>query len=175
GLLAQLDQKGGGIGLGNPGARLYRLCGTTALHDITAGSNGDFTAGVGFDLVTGLGSVEASVLLGAVAVTTTSSTSTTSTSVPTTTSPTLVPTTTTSTSVTTVPPPTTTSTTLAADRVTVTRAEYDLAKHVLRLEATSTSATTTLRAFVTASGELIGTLANNGGGRYSAELSWPVN
>jgi len=64
---------------------------------------------------------------------------------------------------------------VAADRITVTRAEYDLAKHVLRLEATSTSATTTLRAFVTASGALIGTLTNNGGGRYSAELSWPVN
>jgi subtilase family serine protease len=179
GLLAQLDQKGGGIGLGNPGTRLYGLCGTTALHDIRSGSNGDFTAGVGFDLVTGLGSVEASVLLGATAVTTTSSTSTTSTSVPTTT--TLVPTTTTtsssstSTSVTTVPPPTTTSTTVAADRVTITRAEYDLAKHVLRVEATSSSATTTLRALVTASAEPIGTLANIGGGRYSAQLSWPVN
>ncbi|HYV56638.1 MAG TPA: S53 family serine peptidase [Candidatus Nitrosopolaris sp.] len=179
GLVAQLDQKGGGIGLGNPGARLYGLCGTTALHDITSGSNGDFTAGVGFDLVTGLGSAEASVLLGAAAVTTTSSTSTTTTSVPTTTTTTLVPTTTTtsssstSTSVATVPP--TTTTTVAVDRVTVTRAEYDLAKHVLRLEATSTSTTTTLRAFVTASGELIGTLTNNGAGRYGAQLSWPVN
>src|SRR5262249_48018948 len=34
GYLAHLDQKAGGTGLGNPRARLYRLCWTAAFHDI---------------------------------------------------------------------------------------------------------------------------------------------
>ena len=68
-------------------------------------------------------------------------------------------------------PPTTTT----GDTVTITRAEYDSAKHVLRVEATSTRSTATLQVFVTNSAQLIGTLANNGGGKYSGQFSWSVN
>jgi len=63
GLFAQLNQKSGGSGLGNPGPQLYKLCGSAAFHDITTGSNGDYTAGPGFDMVTGLGSPNAAALL----------------------------------------------------------------------------------------------------------------
>jgi subtilase family serine protease len=63
GFWAQLNQKTGGSGLGNPGPLLYSLCGTSALHDITSGSNGDYSAGPGFDLVTGLGTIEATQLI----------------------------------------------------------------------------------------------------------------
>jgi len=59
GFFAKINQQQGGAGLGNPGALLYSLCGTPAYHDITAGSNGDYAAGAGFDLVTGLGSIDA--------------------------------------------------------------------------------------------------------------------
>lgn len=48
-------------------------------------------------------------------------------------------------------------------------------KHTLRVEATSTSSTATLTVFVTSTGEQIGRLTNDGGGRYRAELSWPTN
>ncbi|MFI5399104.1 MAG: protease pro-enzyme activation domain-containing protein [Candidatus Binatia bacterium] len=65
GLFADLNQRVGGSGLGNPGARLYGLCGSTALHDITSGSNGAYSAGVGYDMVTGLGSPDAANLLAA--------------------------------------------------------------------------------------------------------------
>jgi len=57
GLFGMLNQQDGGSGLGNPGALLYALCGTAAYHDITAGSNGDYGAGDGYDLVTGLGTI----------------------------------------------------------------------------------------------------------------------
>lgn len=63
----------------------------------------------------------------------------------------------------------------AADAVSIVRAEYDAGKGQLRVEATSTSATASLRAFVTNTDALIGTLRNDGGGRYSAQLSWPTN
>jgi kumamolisin len=59
GFVAQLNQKRGGGGLGNPGTLLYGLCGTGAYHDITTGSNGDYSARTGYDLVTGLGTIEA--------------------------------------------------------------------------------------------------------------------
>ncbi len=59
GFFAQLNQKLGGNGLGNPGTRLYGLCGTAAYHDVTSGSNGDYTASPGYDLVTGLGTIHA--------------------------------------------------------------------------------------------------------------------
>lgn len=61
------------------------------------------------------------------------------------------------------------------DTVTITRAEYDGGNRRLRIEATSTRSTATLQAFVTSSGQLIGTLSNDGGGRYRGEFSWPVN
>jgi hypothetical protein len=61
------------------------------------------------------------------------------------------------------------------DTVTITRAEYDSGNRRLRVEATSTRANATLQAFVTSSGQLIGTLSNDGGGRYRGEFTWPVN
>ncbi|HYH86451.1 MAG TPA: hypothetical protein VEX60_13445, partial [Pyrinomonadaceae bacterium] len=66
------------------------------------------------------------------------------------------------------PPPST-------DTVTITRAEYDSSKRTLRVEATSTSSNATLQVFRTSDGQLIGTLANNGGGRYGGELNSAVN
>jgi kumamolisin len=66
GFFAQLNQqKGRTKGIGNPGARLYALCGTPAFHDVISGSNGDYSAARGYDLVTGLGSIEAKNLLAA--------------------------------------------------------------------------------------------------------------
>ena len=63
GLFAQLNQKSGGNGVGNPGPQLYNLCGSAAFHDITTGSNGHYAAGPGYDMVTGLGSPNAAALL----------------------------------------------------------------------------------------------------------------
>jgi subtilase family serine protease len=63
GFFAQLNQRLGGNGLGNPGARLYGACGTAAYHDVTSGSNGDYAAGPGYDLVTGLGTVDFRAML----------------------------------------------------------------------------------------------------------------
>ena len=62
-----------------------------------------------------------------------------------------------------------------ADTVSITRAEYDSGNRRLRVEATSTRSTATLRAFVTSTNQLIGTLSNDGGGRFRGEFSWPVN
>src|SRR5438128_9485067 len=101
GLAAELVQHHGGA-LGNPGALLYGRCGTAALHDITSGSNGDYSAGVGYDMVTGLGSFDARNLLAAVAptsTTTTSTTTTTTTNRPSPTTTTTLPSTTTTTTV----------------------------------------------------------------------------
>ena len=76
---------------------------------------------------------------------------------------------------TTVPPPPPTTTTVPADTVAVQIAEYDTAKRVLHVEATSTSSTVTLTVFVTTSNASIGRLGNDGGGRYRADLAWSVN
>ena len=65
------------------------------------------------------------------------------------------------------PPPT--------DVVAIQRAVYYRSKHQLQVNASSTNATATLQVSVTSSGALIGTLANNGGGRYSGQFSWPSN
>jgi FG-GAP-like repeat len=62
-----------------------------------------------------------------------------------------------------------------ADTVTITRAEYDTGNRRLRVEATSTRPTATLRVFHTSTNQLIGTLSNDGGGRFRGEFSWPVN
>ncbi len=61
------------------------------------------------------------------------------------------------------------------DTVRITRAEYDSGKRVLRVEATSTSANATLQVFVTATGQLLGTLGNSGGGQYRGELNAATN
>ena len=60
-----------------------------------------------------------------------------------------------------------------ADTVSITRAEYAVGNRRLRVEATSTRANATLQAFVTSSNQLIGTLSNNGGGRYRGEFTGP--
>jgi len=61
------------------------------------------------------------------------------------------------------------------DTVSITRAEYEAGNRRLRVEATSTRSTATLQVFVTSTGQLIGTLSNQGGGRYRGEFAWPVN
>lgn len=61
------------------------------------------------------------------------------------------------------------------DTVAITRAEFESSKGVLRVEATSTRSDATLQVFVTATGQLLGTLSNNGGGQYRAELSVSTN
>ena len=59
---ALINQKRGTpLGLLNPG--IYPLIGTSALRDITTGSNGVYNAGVGYDLVTGVGVPDVSALL----------------------------------------------------------------------------------------------------------------
>lgn len=70
----------------------------------------------------------------------------------------------------TINPPSTT-----ADRVSITRAEYDSSKRTLRVEATSTRSNATLQVFRTSGGQLIGTLRNEGGGRYSGQFSVSTN
>src|SRR5262245_22139598 len=68
-----------------------------------------------------------------------------------------------------------TPTLASSDTITITRAEYTVLKHQLRIEATSTNASATLQAYVTSTGQFIGTLVNNGGGGYSLQISWPSN
>jgi hypothetical protein len=63
----------------------------------------------------------------------------------------------------------------SSDSVNISRAEYDSGKGKLRVEATSSSANASLQVFNTASGQLIGTLSNNGGGRYSGQLNVATN
>jgi hypothetical protein len=65
--------------------------------------------------------------------------------------------------------------TTSSDSVSITRAEYDSDRRTLRVEATSTSSSAALKAYVSASGALIGTLSNNGGGAYGGQFSWSVN
>ncbi|MBA3387214.1 MAG: VCBS repeat-containing protein [Chthoniobacterales bacterium] len=67
------------------------------------------------------------------------------------------------------------STSTAADIVSITRAEYERAKASLRVEATSSRSTATMQVFVTSTGQLIGTLTNNGGGKFSGQFAWSVN
>ncbi len=68
----------------------------------------------------------------------------------------------------TVAPPMTT------DTVTITLAQYRASRKRLSVQATSTSATATLKVYVTATGQLIGTLTNNDG-TYSGQFKWPTN
>jgi hypothetical protein len=59
---------------------------------------------------------------------------------------------------------------VATDSVSIARAEYDSGKRVLRIEASSSSSSATLKAYVSSTNQLIGTLS---GGR--GEFSWPTN
>jgi hypothetical protein len=61
------------------------------------------------------------------------------------------------------------------DTVAVTQAEYRASRRELRVNATSTSSSAVLKVYVTSTNALIGTLTNDGGGRYSGRFSWPTN
>ena len=61
------------------------------------------------------------------------------------------------------------------DTIKIQRAEYQQSKAVLRLDALGSEPTATLRVYVTATDTFIGTLKNNGNGRFSASLPWPTN
>jgi hypothetical protein len=71
--------------------------------------------------------------------------------------------------------PTRTSTAVASDTVSIQRAEYSAGSDELRVEATGSNASATLSVYVTSTNTLIGTLRNEGGGRYRGEFSWPTN
>jgi murein DD-endopeptidase MepM/ murein hydrolase activator NlpD len=63
----------------------------------------------------------------------------------------------------------------AVDTVNITRATYNVRKRVLNITATSTNANATLKAYVSSTGALIGTLDNDGGGDFSLQVSWPTD
>lgn len=46
---------------------------------------------------------------------------------------------------------------------------------MLNVRATSTSSSATPKVYLSASGALIGTLRNVGGGSYQGQLAWPSN
>ncbi|HEU0296941.1 MAG TPA: VCBS repeat-containing protein [Anaerolineales bacterium] len=89
----------------------------------------------------------------------------------------------TSTSTTTTPPPTATSVpssptatrTAAPDTISIQLAEYSAGNDELRVEATSSNSGAVLSVYVTSTNTLIGTLQNEGGGRYRGDFSWPTN
>ena len=70
-----------------------------------------------------------------------------------------------------LPTPTPTPT---VDTIKIQRAEYQRSKASLRVDAAGSEPAATLRVYVTSSGALVGTLRNNGNGRFSASLSWPT-
>ncbi len=57
----------------------------------------------------------------------------------------------------------------------MTRADYLVSDQLLTVAATSSNASATLKAYVTASGALIGTLRDNGGGQYQAQFEVSPN
>jgi hypothetical protein len=61
-----------------------------------------------------------------------------------------------------------------ADSVQISRAEDVVSKFQLRVDASSTSAAATITVWNTATGTLIGTLANNGGGKYGGTFTTPT-
>ncbi|HVG18607.1 MAG TPA: hypothetical protein VNI02_06105, partial [Blastocatellia bacterium] len=63
----------------------------------------------------------------------------------------------------------------ATDMVAIQRAEYSAGSRLLRVEATSTNSSATLTVYVASTDQRIGTLQNDGGGRYRGDLSWPSN
>jgi hypothetical protein len=65
--------------------------------------------------------------------------------------------------------------TATPDTVSIQIAEYSSGNQQLRVEATSSNASAVLNVYVTSSNTLIGTLRNEGGGRYRADFAWPTN
>jgi hypothetical protein len=63
----------------------------------------------------------------------------------------------------------------AADTISISRAEYDRSKTTLRVEASSSRSNATLQVFITSTNQLLGSLTNNGGGRFSGQFSVPTN
>ena len=66
GFAALINQSRAASGAGPLGAlnpRLYPLLGTSSFHDVTSGSNGSYSAGAGYDRVTGLGSPNVAALI----------------------------------------------------------------------------------------------------------------
>ena len=61
------------------------------------------------------------------------------------------------------------------DTVSIQTAEYKTSKRRLTVDATSTSSTATLRVYVTSTGELIGKLTNQGGGKYQGQFTRSTN
>ena len=66
------------------------------------------------------------------------------------------------------PPPST-------DTVAIQVAEYSSGNRQLRVEATSSNSSATLQVYVSSTNALIGTLRNEGGGRYRGDFSWSSN
>jgi hypothetical protein len=73
------------------------------------------------------------------------------------------------------PAPTPTPTPAPVDRVTIQVADYTASKRELRVEVSDSSSTATLRAYVTKTGALLGTLSNSGGGRYRGQFTSTSN
>ena len=73
------------------------------------------------------------------------------------------------------PTPVLATATVATDTVSIQLAEYSAGSAQLRVEATGSNASATLSVYVTATNTLIGTLRNDGGGRYRGDFSWPTN
>jgi kumamolisin len=148
GFFAQLNQKAAGPGLGNPGALLYGLCGTGAYHDIVSGSNGDYTAASGYDLVTGLGTIAGTtfvalaVTAGSPTTTTTSTTSSTTTTTSSTMSTTTTSTSTTSSSSSTTSSTSTTSSSTSSSSTSSTATTSTSATASTTSSTTSSSTTT---------------------------------
>jgi Big-like domain-containing protein len=63
----------------------------------------------------------------------------------------------------------------ATDTVSITRLEYTVSSRQLRVEAQSSSSSAVLTAFVTSSGTQIGSLSNNGSGRYRGTFTLATN
>lgn len=61
------------------------------------------------------------------------------------------------------------------DTVAIQRADYEVSKKQLKVEATSTSLTATLTVSVTATQQVIGILTNKGAGQYAGTFTLPTN
>ncbi len=61
------------------------------------------------------------------------------------------------------------------DTVSIQTADYKASRRRLTVEATSTSSTATLKVYVTSTGELIGKLTNQGGGKYQGQFTRSTN
>ncbi|MBV8857520.1 MAG: hypothetical protein JOZ02_11365 [Acidobacteria bacterium] len=64
---------------------------------------------------------------------------------------------------------------VAVDTVAIQVAEYASGNRELRVQATSSNSSATLKCYVTSTNVLIGTLQNDGGGRYSGKFAGQTN